>query len=175
MLDSVWLQTHFKRRHEFATRGLWRRTDARKREEAAQQREGSSKGDGGGTRRSRQTFCQTCCAFLRQHCQTHCSGDVHVLGPAPNRASLNYLERPIDFCRARLCGFRNRTPSPPPLSSTKTMPAASNAWRRAASLASVTGISPSTTSALRIVATPTFEAVARSSAVQRSKARAARI
>jgi hypothetical protein len=45
----------------------------------------------------------------------------------------------------------------------------------AASFASVTGISPSITSALRIVATPTFEARARSRAVHRISARAARI
>jgi hypothetical protein len=44
----------------------------------------------------------------------------------------------------------------------------------AASFADVTGISPSTTSALRIVATPTFEAWAKSSAVHRISARAAR-
>src|ERR1700754_2891110 len=54
-------------------------------------------------------------------------------------------------------------------------PADSKAWRSAASLAWVTGISPSTTSTRRIVATPTRDALARSSALQRSKARAARI
>jgi hypothetical protein len=74
-----------------------------------------------------------------------------------------------------LLGAQNRTPSPPPLSSMNSMPAASKAWRSAASLGSVTGISPSTTSARRIVATPTFEAAARSRAVHRSRARAARI
>jgi hypothetical protein len=74
-----------------------------------------------------------------------------------------------------LCGFRNRTPSPPPLSSMKSIPAASRARRMAASFASVTGTSPSTTSALRMVATPTFEARAKSRAVHRISARAARI
>jgi hypothetical protein len=74
-----------------------------------------------------------------------------------------------------LWGAQNRTPSPPPLSSMNSTPAASNAWRSAASLGSVTGISPSTTSARRIVATPTFEAAARSRALHRSKARAALI
>jgi hypothetical protein len=74
-----------------------------------------------------------------------------------------------------LCGFRKRTPSPPPLSSMKSIPAASIARRIAASLASVTGTSPSTTSALRMVATPTFEARAKSRAVHRISARAARI
>jgi hypothetical protein len=74
-----------------------------------------------------------------------------------------------------LWGALNRTPSPPPLSSKNSMPAASNARRSAASLADVTGISPSTTSARRIVATPTFEAAARSRALHRSNARAALI
>jgi YqaJ-like viral recombinase domain len=74
-----------------------------------------------------------------------------------------------------LCGFRKRTPSPPPLSSMKSIPAASRARRIAASFASVTGTSPSTTSALRMVATPTFEARAKSRAVHRISARAARI
>jgi hypothetical protein len=74
-----------------------------------------------------------------------------------------------------LCGFRNRTPSPPPLSSMKSIPAASRARRMAASFASVTGTSPSTTSALRMVATPTFEVRAKSRAVHRISARAARI
>jgi hypothetical protein len=72
-------------------------------------------------------------------------------------------------------GLRKRTPSPPPLSSMKSIPAISNARRMAASFGNVSGISPSTTSALRIVATPTFEARAKSSAVHRSSARAARI
>ena len=74
-----------------------------------------------------------------------------------------------------LCGFRKRTPSPPPLSSMKPIPAASRARRIAASFASVTRTSPSTTSALRMVATPTFEARAKSRAVHRISARAARI
>jgi YqaJ-like viral recombinase domain len=74
-----------------------------------------------------------------------------------------------------LCGFRKRTPSPPPLSSMKSIPAASRARRIAASFASVIGTSPSTTSALRMVATPTFEARAKSRAVHRISARAALI
>jgi hypothetical protein len=74
-----------------------------------------------------------------------------------------------------VCGFRKRTPSPPPLSSMKSIPAFSNARRMAASFACVTGISPATTSALRIVATPTFETRAKSRAVHRISARAARI
>jgi hypothetical protein len=80
--------------------------------------------------------------------------------------------------QTRLLGFRDfrkRTPSPPPLSWMKSIPAASRARRMAVSFGTVTGISPSTTSALRMVATPTFEAAARSRAVQRSSARAARI
>ena len=71
--------------------------------------------------------------------------------------------------------FRRRTPGPPPFSSMNSTPAFSSACRKAASLADVTGISPSTTSTRRMVATPTFEAAARSSALHRSKARAARI
>jgi hypothetical protein len=78
------------------------------------------------------------------------------------------------FCFLGLCGFRKRTPSPPSLSSMNSIPAVSNARRMAASFASVTGISPSMTSALRIVATPTFDARAKSRAVHRISARAAR-
>ena len=64
-------------------------------------------------------------------------------------------------------GLRNRTPSPPvPLSSMSSMPAFSKACRIAASLASVTGISPSTTSTRRIVATPTLDAAAKSRAAE---------
>jgi len=54
-------------------------------------------------------------------------------------------------------GLRRRTPGPPPFSSMNSTPAVSNARRRAASLASVTGISPSTTSTRRIVATPSAQ------------------
>ena len=97
------------------------------------------------------------------------------VAPAPTRRMgrnpANYL-RPGFFTN---CDLRKRTPAPPPLLSMNSIPAASNAWRSAASLASVTGISPSTTSARRIVATPTLEAVARSRALHRSSARAARI
>jgi HTH-type transcriptional regulator / antitoxin HigA len=50
------------------------------------------------------------------------------------------------------CGFRKRTPSPPRLSAMSSIPALSSAPRMAASFAWVTGISPSTTSALRVVA-----------------------
>ena len=72
-------------------------------------------------------------------------------------------------------GFRKRRPSPVPFSSMNSIPADSNACRMAASFAAVTGISPSITSTRRIVATPTFDARARSSALHRSIARAARI
>jgi hypothetical protein len=54
-----------------------------------------------------------------------------------------------------LCDFRNRTPSPPPSSSMKSIPAVSKACRIAASLARVTGISLLLPHALRIVATTT--------------------
>lgn len=79
------------------------------------------------------------------------------------------------YFRRERRGLRNRTPSPVPFSSMNSMPAVSKACRIAASLASVTGISPSTTSTRRIVATPTLDAAASSSAVHRSMARAARI
>ena len=81
--------------------------------------------------------------------------------------------QPSYFC-LEVSRPRRRTPGPPPFSSMNSTPAASSARRRAASLGSVTGISPSTTSTRRIVATPTFEALARSRALQRSSARAAR-
>jgi hypothetical protein len=86
--------------------------------------------------------------------------------------------RPLRFAnyfRAALCGFRKRTPSPALSSSMNSIPAASSACRMAASFAAVTGISPSITSTRRIVATPTFDSRAKSSALRRSIARAARI
>ena len=73
-----------------------------------------------------------------------------------------------------LRGLLNLTPSPAVFASTNSIPATSKARRRAASFAAVTGISPSTTSTLRIVATPTLDALAKSAAVHRSMARAAR-
>jgi hypothetical protein len=66
-----------------------------------------------------------------------------------------------------------RTPGLSPF--VNSTPADSSARRKAASFANVTGISPSATSARRIVATPTFEAFARSRALHLSRARAARI
>ena len=71
------------------------------------------------------------------------------------------------FC---LGSFRSRTP----LSSKNSTPAASRAALSAASFAAVTGISPSIVSTRRIVATPTFEALAKSRALHLSRARAAR-
>ena len=56
---------------------------------------------------------------------------------------------------------------PPSLSSMNSIPAISNARQMAASSASETWISPSMTSALRIVATPTVGARAKSRAVHR--------
>ena len=112
--------------------------------------------------------------------------DARIVAPAlpplkPSRPAMSLLlgaANDVGFKRHyRLAcrGFRNRTPSPAPFSSIKSMPAASKARRIAASLASVTGISPSTTSTRRIVATPTLDAAAKSRAVHRSIARAARI
>ena len=83
--------------------------------------------------------------------------------------------RAIRYFRRERRGLRNRTPSPAPFSSMNSIPADSKACCIAASLASVTGISPSTTSTRRIVATPTLDAAAKSRAVHRSIARAARI
>jgi len=92
------------------------------------------------------------------------------------RARLKPASITIDyFPRFAFTGARSRTPGPPPFWSMNTTPATSSAFRKAASFAGVTGISPSMTSTLRIVATPTFEWVARSIALHRSKARAARI
>jgi hypothetical protein len=77
----------------------------------------------------------------------------------------------------RFCfgGFRRRTPGPPPFSSMNSMPAASKVRRIARSLAAVRAVGPSANSALRIVATPTEDSFARSSARQRIRDRAARI
>ena len=72
-------------------------------------------------------------------------------------------------------GFRSRTPGPPPFSAMNSIPAASNTRRTASSLALVIGRGPSTTSALRMVANPRFASRAKSAALQRISARAARI
>jgi hypothetical protein len=79
------------------------------------------------------------------------------------------------YFRVARRGFRKRTPSPVPFSSMNSIPADSSACRMAASFGAVTGISPSITSTRRIVATPTFDRRAKSSALHRSIARAARI
>lgn len=71
--------------------------------------------------------------------------------------------------------FRRRTPGPPPFSSMNSMPAASKARRTARSLATVIDVSLSISSARRIVATLSADCSARSSALQRIKARAALI
>jgi hypothetical protein len=63
--------------------------------------------------------------------------------------------------------FRRRTPGPPPFSSMNSTPAASRAWRTAKSLATVIDVSLSVSSARRIVVSPTADARARSSALQR--------
>jgi hypothetical protein len=72
--------------------------------------------------------------------------------------------------RVRLPGLPRRTP----FSSINSTPADSRAALSAASFAAVTGSSPSIVSTRRIVATPTFEALAKSRALHLSKARAAR-
>jgi hypothetical protein len=72
-------------------------------------------------------------------------------------------------------GFRRRTPAPPPFSSMNSTPAVSNARRTARSLETVIDVASSVSSARRIVVTPSAACPARSSALHRSKARAARI
>jgi hypothetical protein len=73
------------------------------------------------------------------------------------------------------CGFRRRTPGPPPFPSMNSTPAASKARRTAKSFGAVIEVSVSLSSARRMVATPTADSRARSSARHRRKARAARI
>src|SRR5262249_1476525 len=70
---------------------------------------------------------------------------------------------------------RNRTPGPPPLSSMNSTPAASRARRTAKSLAVVIDVWGLVSSARRIVVEPRVDSRARSSALQRRRARAALI
>jgi hypothetical protein len=70
---------------------------------------------------------------------------------------------------------RKRTPGPPPFSSMNSTPPTSKARRTAKSFAVVIDVSLSASSARRIVATPTADSRARSSARHRRKARAALI
>jgi hypothetical protein len=78
----------------------------------------------------------------------------------------------LGFLWARL---RSLTPGPPPFSSMNSTPAISKARRIAWSLAAVIDVLQDVSSARRIVVTPTEDAFARSSALQRMRARAARI
>jgi hypothetical protein len=71
--------------------------------------------------------------------------------------------------------FRSRTPGPPPFSSMNSTPAASKARRTARSFATVIVVSASASSARRTVVIPSLDSRARSSALQRRRARAARI
>jgi Prolyl oligopeptidase family len=71
--------------------------------------------------------------------------------------------------------LRSRTPGPPPFSSMNSTPADSNARRIAKSLALVSAVWFSVSSARRMVATLSADAAARSSAVQRIRDRAALI
>src|SRR5438034_8485454 len=68
-----------------------------------------------------------------------------------------------------------RTPGPPPSSSMKSTPAASRARRTAKSLAAVIDVVSAASSARRMVASPKVAFLARSSAVQPRRARAALI
>jgi hypothetical protein len=83
----------------------------------------------------------------------------------------NYSLREPFFC----CRFRSRTPGPPPFSSMNSTPADSNARRIAKSLALVSAVSFSFSSARRMVVTLSADAAARSSAVQRMRDRVALI
>jgi hypothetical protein len=70
---------------------------------------------------------------------------------------------------------RSLTPGPPPLASMNSTPAASRARLIARLLGAVIDVSPAASSARRIVVAPTDDAFARSAALQRMRARAARI
>jgi hypothetical protein len=75
----------------------------------------------------------------------------------------------------RLGSFFSRTPGPPPFSSMNSMPAPSSVRRIARSLAAVSAMASSATSARRIVFTPRADSRARSCALHRRRARAALI
>ena len=70
---------------------------------------------------------------------------------------------------------RRRTPGPPPFEGINSTPASSNAIRSADTFAVVKPTAPSTASARRMVATPRRDFCARSSALHRRRALAARI
>jgi hypothetical protein len=70
---------------------------------------------------------------------------------------------------------RSLTPGPPPLALMNSTPAASRARLMARLLGVVIDVSPTASSARRIVVAPTDDAFARSAALQRTRARAARI
>jgi hypothetical protein len=70
---------------------------------------------------------------------------------------------------------RSLTPGPPPLASMNSTPAPSSARRMAKLFGAVIDVSPTVSSARRIVVAPTEEALARSAALQRMRALAARI
>jgi hypothetical protein len=72
-------------------------------------------------------------------------------------------------------GFFSLTPAPPPFSSMNSTPADSKALRMAQLFAAVSDVSSIANSARRIVVTPTDDDRARSSALQRINALAARI
>ena len=69
----------------------------------------------------------------------------------------------------------SRTPGPEPFSGINSMPAVSSAWRIDSKFAEVVEGNPSSASARLTVATPTLAALASSSALQRTNARAALI
>ena len=92
------------------------------------------------------------------------------------RARLKPASITIDyFPRFSFTGVRSRTPGPPPFWSMNSTPAASEARRIASSLAAVSEVPSSATSARRIVLAPRADSFARSAALHLSNARAARI
>jgi hypothetical protein len=89
---------------------------------------------------------------------------------ATSDSATNYYLGALDRRR-----WRKRTPGPPPSSSMNSTPAASNARRTARSLATVSEVLSSASSARLIVLSPSADARARSSALHLRRARAARI
>jgi hypothetical protein len=99
------------------------------------------------------------------------------VGPAPTCGSAGMAVGRAPYLLPGFFGTRLRslTPGPSPFSSMKTMPASSSARRIARSFGDVSEVLSSVSSARRIVAMPTADSRARSSARHRRRARAALI
>jgi hypothetical protein len=114
----------------------------------------------------------------RQACALGCEGIVSKRLGSPYRSGRTdcWLEvKNPNAPAVKRERFRSRTPGPPPFSSMNPTPADSNARRIAKSLALVSAVWFSFSSARRMVATLSADAAARSSAVQRMRERAALI